>query len=151
MIKIVLDSSFLVAAFDAKDKWHPIARSISKDLQQSDLDLIHLDLILGETISVLGRRLDEQKRSAEFDDIISEIRSKIPINKITWASMNIWRWYDEILALITQYNGKLNFNDALIAIKMQKSSIRNLISFDEDFDQLSWIVRLYNAQQVKAL
>ena len=113
--------------------------------------MIHLDFILGETISVLARRLEEHKRSTDFTKILAEIRFKIPLEKITWASMNSWRWYNNILSLIDQYKGELNFNDAFIAIQMQRSHISHLISFDKDFDQLLWVTRVYDASQIKGL
>ena len=151
MIKLIMDSNFLVATFDSKDNWHPIAHSIAKELNHPEIDLINFDLILSETISVLGRRMEEQRRSSEFVYILSEIRSKIPFDKISWLSLNTKEWYDEILNLIVQYEGKLNFNDAFLAICMQKNQVSYLISFDKDFDQVPWIERIYEASQVSAL
>jgi predicted nucleic acid-binding protein len=56
MIKVILDSNFLVANFDSRDSWHSTARSILKALAHPNFDLIHPDFVLGETISVVARR-----------------------------------------------------------------------------------------------
>jgi predicted nucleic acid-binding protein len=44
--------------------------------------------------------------------------------------------------VISESNGVLNFNDALIAITARKLNVEQIASFDADFDQVSWLKRL---------
>lgn len=51
------------------------------------------------------------------------------------------RLYAKIIALSKQFSGKLNFHDALIALKCQELQLEALLSFDSDFDAPPWIKR----------
>jgi predicted nucleic acid-binding protein len=57
MTKAILDSNFLVALIDEKDKWTKTAISIQKALKKKKARLVYLDCAVNETISVIARRL----------------------------------------------------------------------------------------------
>ena len=63
MTKAILDSSFLVALIDEKDKWRNTAVLIQKALKKKKARLLYLDCAVNETISVIARRLEEKGRS----------------------------------------------------------------------------------------
>jgi predicted nucleic acid-binding protein len=50
--------------------------------------------------------------------------------------------YDDVVALVEQTGGEMNFNDALIALSCRKWRISFLASFDADFDRVSWLKRV---------
>ncbi len=50
--------------------------------------------------------------------------------------------YDEVVALVEQTDGELNFNDALIALSCRNRNIPWLASFDADFDRVDWLKRI---------
>lgn len=118
MKTIVIDSNALVAIVDLRDTWHAKATElIQRITQQQQVNLVYFDCVLNETLSVLGRRLEEQKRSHEFIGLVGRLRMLIPDDAILWVSLDIKRLYPDILALLQETSGKLNFHDALIALK----------------------------------
>jgi len=50
--------------------------------------------------------------------------------------------YDQVLALVEQSSGELNFNDALLALSCRNRGIPWVASFDADFDTVAWLKRL---------
>lgn len=61
MSDIIADSSFLLALFDDKDKWHSQASAIKSEIQRRKWSLIYFDCVITETVSVLARRLERRK------------------------------------------------------------------------------------------
>lgn len=47
--------------------------------------------------------------------------------------------------------GKLNFHDALIALLCKEQHVSALVSFDRDFDDLDWLMRVDQTTQVATL
>jgi predicted nucleic acid-binding protein len=66
MIKAIADSSFIIALVDKKDKWREQALPLQNALRKENAELIYLDCIINETISVVGRRLEIYSRSWFF-------------------------------------------------------------------------------------
>jgi predicted nucleic acid-binding protein len=62
--------------------------------------------------------------------------------RITWISQEIQRLYPDILALVREHNGELNFHDALIALACRELEIPYIASFDRDFDRVTWLTRI---------
>lgn len=50
--------------------------------------------------------------------------------------------YNEILSLIDEHKGRLNFHDALIALTSKEMVIEDILSFDGDFDEIAWLKRV---------
>lgn len=46
------------------------------------------------------------------------------------------------------HEGRLNFNDALIGLVTRELSIRTILSFDKDFDEISWLERLSDSSKI---
>jgi predicted nucleic acid-binding protein len=61
---------------------------------------------------------------------------------ITWISFQTKRFYDQVVSLIRDTSGELNFHDALIALNCRLFKIRAIASFDRDFDQVEWLTRV---------
>lgn len=54
------------------------------------------------------------------------------------------RLYPEIIALVREHGGLLNFHDALIALACLELGIESIASFDSGFDLVPWLRRLSN-------
>jgi predicted nucleic acid-binding protein len=50
--------------------------------------------------------------------------------------------------LVQQTEGRINFHDALIALACKELDISVIISFDNDFDEISWLER-YSTVKMK--
>lgn len=67
MPNAVVDTNVLVAMVDGRDNWHIRTENFIEQLErEQNMQLVYFDCVLNETLSVLGRRLEEQKRSHEF-------------------------------------------------------------------------------------
>jgi predicted nucleic acid-binding protein len=142
MTKAILDSNFLVALIDEKDKWRKSAISIQKALKKKNARLVYLDCAVNEMISVIARRLEEKGRSQEFDLALQRIEQAIPAESISWIYPEVRRLYPDILAVIKEHKGKLNFHDALMVLAAREMDIPHVVSFDQDFDEVDGIDRI---------
>lgn len=142
MIKSVIDSNVLIAMIDSRDALHEKAERLLDQVAAQDAVILYFDCVLNETLSVLGRRLEEKKRAHEFSAVVDRVQTVVPETMIIWASADIQRLYSKMVSLMRQTSGRLNFHDALIALKCQELEVESLLSFDADFDALTWISRL---------
>jgi len=142
MTKAILDSSFLVALIDEKDKWRNTAVLIQKALKKKRARLVYLDCAVKEMISVIARRLEEKGRSQEFTLALQKMEQAIPAERITWMYPEVRRLYPEILVVIKEHEGKLNFHDALMVLAAREMDIPHIVSFDQDFDEVEGIERI---------
>lgn len=107
-----------------------------------------MDCVVNETVSVLARRARERRRTEEFADLLTSLTSSVPQRMITWISTRTEYLYPEIMALVRDTDGDLNFHDALIALAAREADIRWVASFDGDFDRIAWLTRLADADRV---
>jgi predicted nucleic acid-binding protein len=142
MTKAILDSSFLVALIDEKDKWRNTAVLIQKALKKKKARLVYLDCAINEMISVIARRLEEKGRIQEFTLALQKMEQAIPAERITWMYPEVRRLYPEILVVIKEHEGKLNFHDALMVLAAREMDIPHIVSFDQDFDEVEGIERI---------
>lgn len=142
MINAIIDSNFIIALVDEKDKWRKQALSLQNALKKEQAKLIYLDCIINETVSVVGRRLEEKGKSDEFKTVLGKIKEIVPEENITWIYPEVKRLYGGILNLVKAHKGRLNFHDALIILAAKEMKTDLIISFDEDFDQVEGIKRI---------
>jgi predicted nucleic acid-binding protein len=142
MNEVIIDANFLVALMDERDIWHPKAVTIVNALRAKEAKAVYLDCVLNEVISVLGRRFEERGRTNEFSEVLKKLKILVPERLITWVYPRVPELYNEILNLIDEHNGRLNFHDALIALTSKEMVIENIVSFDSDFDELAWLKRV---------
>jgi len=147
--RAAIDSNVLVALVDDRDKWHVQAKALLNALKEEAINVIYFDCVMNETISVLARRSEEQNRSAQFSALLDELQIQVPEDLITWVTLDTQRLYNRIIALVRQTQGRLNFQDALIALACQELEIKMLLSFDRDFDEISWMERYVSMSEGK--
>ncbi|MBI5471912.1 MAG: PIN domain-containing protein [Ignavibacteriae bacterium] len=109
---------------------------------------LFLDIVIGESLSVVARRCEEQRRTPDFAAIISSVQAAIPASRIQWTASLVRTLYNKILQMMVAYNGQLNFNDCLIALFMQRNNLQHLVSFDADFNLLSTIHRISSPEDL---
>lgn len=107
-------------------------------------EVVYLDCVLGECVSVIARRMKEQGRGEQIPHMVDELGSRIPDSDITWASSEWHRLYRDILGIVKQTSGALNFNDALIGLLCKEWGVGTIASFDRGFDILNWVTRMSN-------
>lgn len=147
----VIDANILVALVDRRDKWHPQAVALRDALIEQQARLIYFDCVVNETVGVIGRRAEEQKRSNQFGELLDDLSKQIPASSITWISREGERLHEQVMALCRAHGGRLNYNDAFMAVFCRERNIRWIISFDRDFDELPWLLRISIPDHVPAL
>ena len=142
MTQIGLDTSVLIGLLDSKDIWHEPAVVLEQTLKAHQIDVTVFDCVLAEAISAMARRIHEQRRTADLNQIITRISTNYPMDDILWILPDVPILYPEIIRLVQSSNGELNFNDALIALSCHNRNIPFIASFDPDFDKLEWLKRI---------
>lgn len=140
---VAVDTSVLVGMLNPRDQWHDTAVLLFTRLQdEADAQLVIFDCVLAESVSVICRRFEEKGRLAEVAGFLPRVETQFPSDLVTWIMPEAPRCYGEVLALMRQTNGRLNFNDALIALLCRSSHIYRIASFDIDFDLIPWVTRI---------
>jgi len=142
MIQIGIDTSVLIGLLDPKDVCHEPATALKQALVAHGADVAVFDCVLAEAISTMARRIHEQRRTADLDRLVVRILADYPTDDILWVLPDVPVLYGGIIELVRSSGGELNFNDALIALSCRHREIPLLASFDRDFDQLAWLKRV---------
>lgn len=146
--RYVIDTNALVALVDHRDKWHTTAKAIFSKLDNLEFVPIYFDCVMNESFSILGRRAEEQKRLQDVPSIFSDLTAFAPKQEITWVSKETERLYDDIVKLVKETKGKLNFHDALIALCCREGGLQFIFSFDKDFDDVKWLTRIADESDI---
>jgi predicted nucleic acid-binding protein len=143
MAECVLDANVLVAWIDAADSLHARAHDLMNQLEQDgDTEPVLLDVLVGEAVSVLCRRFRERRRSGDLAAMLADFRRRIDPSAIMWVGSEAERLYEGILDLVASTGGKLNFNDAFIAVLQKEVRIGPVATFDAGFDAVPGFVRV---------
>jgi predicted nucleic acid-binding protein len=132
--RIAVDTNVLVASIYLRDKWHAKAVALLSELDKREFVPIYFDCVMNEGISIISRRLEEQGRIDELPATMSQLLTEVPESEITWISKEIQRLYQDIVDMVQQTNGALNFHDGLIALCCKELDVQFILSFDQDFD-----------------
>jgi len=143
---VFLDTSFILALLDTKDKWHQTAQKIIASLDDNTVAVVG-DAIIAETISTAAKRIRERRKFKQeekeklFIEFVENLKQfcleceQIPL--FSYAE----KYFDSIVKDIIQTKGKLNFNDMLIINACRSLEIKKILTFDNDFAEYMEIIR----------
>jgi predicted nucleic acid-binding protein len=140
--KAVIDSNVLLALIDKKDKWHSKASGVAEALRADRWEIIYLDCVLNEVVSVLGKRLEERRDPGSFIALMDKLEDLVPEELIEWLYPDVPELFGDIMRLMKDKEGKLSFHDALMSLFVKEQGLSHIISFDADFDEIPWITRI---------
>jgi len=140
--RIGLDTTFVIGLLDDKDLWRTATLDLQTALEDHNFKPVIFDCVVSEVISTLARRVHEKRRAADLPTLLVKLKAQFPTKSIVWLYPDLPQLYDDVLALVEQSDGELNFNDALIALSCQRRGIIYLASFDTDFDRVGWLKRI---------
>jgi len=60
----------------------PRARALARALKKNNCNVIYLDCVLNEVVSVLGRRLEERQRPQSFRTLLETLEDLVPESQI---------------------------------------------------------------------
>lgn len=138
----VLDTNVVVGLIDEQDVWHTPALKLRAALKAYTCEPVIFDCVVAEAVSILARRTHEKRRTAQLEHLLDQLHVQFPSRSIVWLGPDWPRLYDEIVGLVKQSHGELNFNDALIALSCRQRGFQFIASFDSDFDSLPWLKRI---------
>ena len=137
MAEVVLDANVLVALLYQADVHHDRARELTDRLEREGHTVVLLDFLVFEAVSVLCRRARERKTSPpDLATVLTAVRGWFRDGQVQTVAQEATRLVDEVLDVIDQTGGVLNFNDALVAVLKRDGAIDQLASFDPGFDAL---------------
>jgi len=139
-VRILVDTSFLVAQLDERDVHHQTAKALHELFRKREVAYIYLDCVVNEAVTVLARRALERKIDPR--PIIRRLRKEIHTEMLDWTGPELPRLWERTLDTLETYKGRLSFNDCLLVIVSQEGGIEWLASFDQSFDQVSGIKRI---------
>ncbi|MBA3531598.1 MAG: type II toxin-antitoxin system VapC family toxin [Ardenticatenales bacterium] len=141
-MQISIDTSVLIGLLDRADLWHSAATALQSALIVREAEVVLFDCVLAEAVSTLARRVHEKRRTTDLDAILHSLQTQYPLEAVAWLFPDVPRLYSAIIDLVRRSQGELNFNDALIALACRERAIPYLASFDRDFDQVDWLIRV---------
>ena len=147
-IKIGLDTSSALGLIDDKDLWYTAAQTLRAIIDTSDFQTFAFDCVLAEVVSTLARRTHEKRRATQLATLLPQLKAQFPTKSIVWLYPDLPKVYEDVIALVEQSSGELNFNDALIALACRDRGITHLASFDADFDGVPWLKRISRPDQL---
>jgi predicted nucleic acid-binding protein len=142
MAKCVLDANVLVAWIDAADSLHIRARDLMAQLEKAGAEPVLLDVLVAEAVSVLCRRFRERRQRSDMTAMLTEFRRRIDPSTIQWVGGESERLYETILDQVAASDGRLNFNDAFIAVLQREDRIGQVATFDAGFDAVPGFMRV---------
>ena len=126
---ILVDSSFFVGLADAKDRWHADALRLRSRLRRAP---VVSDLCLAEAATILGKR-----KGGKAAALVCEfIQDNCRIEFLGARSLT------EVMKEHLAYDGTLSVADAHSVWLMGSLGIREILSFDSDFDTVKGIRRV---------
>ena len=127
---IYVDASFIIALVIEKDQWHERALALLPKLKSEDKYITEAMII--ESLNLIGSCLGGKVGYSIFkyiNDNFTIYRSETLI--------------DESMHYFLKYDGTLSLADCTAINTMKELEITEILSFDEDFDKVKGIVRIY--------
>jgi uncharacterized protein len=128
---IFLDSSFVIALADADDQYHDQAVKI---LPAIEAERLISDLVISESVTAVGARLGSKAARDVFENLAYDSATKTVFSSK--------RLYERALSVYTKYDGGLSFADSVSVRLMYDQKIKQIVSFDSDFDRVDDLTRI---------
>jgi len=125
-MRTFLDTSFLIALSDEKDKNHQTAKTSLRDLVGKGTRFIVARNILNEYIDGVTKRISKEKAIEELDNILnSKLLVIEPVTDKDW---------DKAIIYFRKYNDQqIDLTDCLSFAIMERLEMKSVLTFDNDF------------------
>jgi hypothetical protein len=125
-----IDSSFLISLLTENEKNNQHSCEISENI--NEYRVIN-NIVLSETLNGI-RRYEKRVDINKIYTIINEVMDIKYLKKSD---------YEEAINIYSYYNGSINYSDCLILKTMQDNNINKILSYDNDFDKINGLQRIY--------
>lgn len=135
LMGVFLDTSFLVALVNADDENHKIAQSVKARIANKELGQPYIsDYIFDELVTFLKSRHVRPEKIEEFGDSLLKDGS-IKLLKIDSAAFfQSWELFKKSTGL--------SFTDCTSIVLVTEFGIKNIASYDSDFDKSTSVKRV---------
>lgn len=140
--RVLLDSSFVIAALDTGDVHHARAESLRVILDASATSLLLPDLVVIEAAGVLQRRAEQRRLVAGAADALNALRQQEISGPLTHVSVLVPQLLPVAWVVVSESSGALNLMDGVLVAYMRLEGIFEIASFDKDFDGIEGITRV---------
>lgn len=127
---IFVDSCIFIAIADDRDQWHNKARTVVKYLKDSKV--IISDFIISEALTEIRRRSGGKEAHRLFNYFVDNC-------EIVYVDAKLMR---ESESIFLKFDGKLSLADSVSVSIMLRRDVKDIISFDSDFDKIEGINRI---------
>lgn len=129
---IILDSSFIIAYKVEDDEHHGKALKIAKEIATGKFGYpVISDYIFDESVTVVYKKIQGLKVAIDLgNDLIREIEMLTIDGELFEQSWQIFK---------QQKDTKFSFTDCTILALMKKKEIKNITTFDKDFEKIKEI------------
>jgi len=128
---IFIDSSFFIAYFNENDKWHKKSLKVANLINHREK--IISNLIISETVTTIGSLFKGKAGDIAYNHLIKNYNVIYDNRNKSQDAMKIYLHYD----------GNLSFADSLSVQIMDEMNIKEIASFDSDFDKVNGIQRIF--------
>ena len=143
MAEIAIDANVVVAHLYAADSHHTRSVQLLDRLESDGHVIVLLDFLVQEAVSVLCRRAVERKTDPpDLDAALGVVRGWYDAGEVRFLAREEERLTGDVLDLVRDTAGALNFNDALVVILKRHGAIEQFATFDGGFDSVEGFQRL---------
>lgn len=126
---IVADSSYFIALADKKDQWHRQAMAVKGRIPQG---FKISTLTISEAVTAIGYRAGGKAARTLYDYFIDSCSVETVDRQLL----------DLAMAVHLRFDGILSVADSVSVALMTRDGIRQIVSFDGDFDKIKQIQRI---------
>lgn len=129
-MSVLIDSWGWLGLFDVRDQDHMKAKEAILGALHGGAELITTDYVLGETITLLFRRVDRNRGAEVLRDLLGFIEdANVVVERISGLR------FAEAVDLRFRYDDKprISFTDLTSIVVMEELGIRDIITRDRDF------------------
>ncbi len=131
MAKVILDANVIIGHLDHYDSLHDRAEALAERIRATGDTLQIIDLTLQEAVSVLCRRATQRRqRPPNLSQILQKVRGWFEEGLVGFTQSKLEPLFSEVLDLIEQSGGSLNYNDAALVVLQQRGLIGDVATFD---------------------
>lgn len=131
MAKVIFDACVIIGYLDETDSVHSRAEALAERIHANGDTLQVIDLALQEAISVLCRRATQRKQHPpNLPRILRDVREWLDEGFVGFTQSKLEPLFSEVLDVIEQSGGLLNYNDAALVVLQQRGHIGEVATFD---------------------
>jgi predicted nucleic acid-binding protein len=131
MAKVVLDANVIVGLLDEYDSLSGRATRVLEEVHSAGDSQLLLDFVVAEAISVICRRASERKKNIpDLPAVLDQVNRWYQRDQIEFVQGMLEGIYPDVLDIVKQSDGSLNFNDATLVALQRRGFIGEVATFD---------------------